>query len=246
MLIILILMMKMRMRMKIIVDNINFDDENENENDNNSVDGFLVPFYEQSDFVYIPIKLIEQYEEIVQLMIDHNVFLECGFAKIYDVLQRRSSLSSSSALSSSSSLSSSLSGLHVQQQPQINQTRHNNNNNQEAVVEIQSIDLCTSWKYENVRGTVKMISECRDQAAVSSSTTTTTTTTATLISDSGKLLLRPLSSSSKQKLQRPYSVIHPFKINILGYKVWDRIFDWITTGGTSNINLYEYEDDDDR
>ena len=50
---------------------------------------FLVTRQEQSDFVYVPTKYATEFEQAASLMVYHDVFLECGFPKIVDILQQR-------------------------------------------------------------------------------------------------------------------------------------------------------------
>ena len=55
--------------------------------DTNGGDPFLlVRGPSQSDFFYVPTRLAEEYEAIAQLLIDHDVFLECGLPRITDIL----------------------------------------------------------------------------------------------------------------------------------------------------------------
>jgi len=77
----------------------------------------------------------------------------------------------------------------------------------------EPIDLCTSWDYDTIRGTKRMITECKDSAE--------------------KLQAEmPLPSS--------YGAIHPNKIGANGYKEWDWVFDWVTTKKT-RLNADEYK-----
>lgn len=122
----------------------------------------------QSDFLYIPTRATKQYEGIAQLLLDHDVFLECAMPTIVaEVLDASKNM------------------------------------------HFQPIGLCTSWDYLGTRGKLNMIPECKEN-------------------------LPP-----KTPLHSPYEVIHPIKINILGYSNWDRAFDWATTGILS-FDLKDY------
>lgn len=50
---------------------------------------FMVPVKGQSDFFYVPISLAEPFRDAAQLLLDHNVFLECAFPTLADMLQHR-------------------------------------------------------------------------------------------------------------------------------------------------------------
>jgi hypothetical protein len=47
------------------------------------------PFPAAADFLYVSTSLADAYQEAAQIMVDHKVFLECGFPKIVDILQQR-------------------------------------------------------------------------------------------------------------------------------------------------------------
>jgi STELLO glycosyltransferases len=48
---------------------------------------FLVPGKGQSDFFYVPMKHADVFNQATQLLTDHDVFLECGFPKLLDMLR---------------------------------------------------------------------------------------------------------------------------------------------------------------
>mmetsp|Transcript_6762 Transcript_6762/g.7611 ORF Transcript_6762/g.7611 Transcript_6762/m.7611 type:complete len:161 (-) Transcript_6762:147-629(-) len=86
-----------------------------------------------------------------------------------------------------------------------------NNDRKTFVAQFKKVKLCTSWDYGSTRGSLAMIEQCATNAKPTSTST---------------------STSSLQFT--PYSTIHPFKMTTHGYEIWDRTFDYVTTG-TSNI-----------
>jgi hypothetical protein len=52
---------------------------------------FLVPTpsFGGSDFLYVPTALADTFDRAAELFFRHNVFLECGFPKIVDILQQQ-------------------------------------------------------------------------------------------------------------------------------------------------------------
>lgn len=157
----------------------------------------LVPEFQQSDMFYVPTRLTDQYEEIAQLLIDHDVFLECGFPKIADFLL---GMPPTSPLRQQKQPRKQKSFFRKRKDAPTTTTTSTND------VSLKSVDLCTSWDYNGIRGTRKMIAQCRSETYA--------------ISHRGA------------PLAEPYSVIHPFKLKKRGYQEWDRSFDYITTGST--------------
>jgi hypothetical protein len=49
----------------------------------------LFPSYTQSDFLYVPTNLADEYAEISKLVLKHNIYIECGFGTIVDQLRER-------------------------------------------------------------------------------------------------------------------------------------------------------------
>jgi len=119
--------------------------------DTNGGDPFLlVPHHTQSDFFYVPTRLAEEYEAIAQLLIDHNVFLECGLPRITDVL-----------------LGMPLSSpLRQQKNPTSKQPKIGASENTVNDVRLKVVKLCTSWDYMKVRGTWQMDAECKPNTSV--------------------------------------------------------------------------------
>ena len=57
---------------------------------------FMVPIKGQSDFFYVPMSLADAFIDAAQLLVDHNVFLECAFPTVVDMLLRNASYSGAS------------------------------------------------------------------------------------------------------------------------------------------------------
>jgi hypothetical protein len=165
----------------------------EQDNTNGGDPFLLVPSGSQSDFLSGPTRLTEQYEAIAQLLIDHDVFLECGLPKITDLL-------SGMPLSSP---------LRQQKQRTSKERKRDATTNSANDVRLEEVELCTSWDYSKIRGTQQMIAECRPNTT---------------------------HLPRGAPLAVPYSVIHPFKLTVLGYKDWGRFFDW-ATAGSSRVDL---------
>ena len=195
-----------------------------------------IPHSEQSDFVYIPTSLAKEYDEIAQIFIDHNVFLECGFPKIIELLLLSSTRINTASSNSSSGRRSSSSGRSSRNHKTRSDSSYDNDSGDEnknnsnsngafgsSLVGFRPIDLCTSWDYVFKRGSLLMIEDC-----VSPSSLTNSTTTASYAKTS--------HSSSSSSQFTPSSVIHPFKMTKHGYKIWDRTFDFVMTG-KANINI---------
>jgi len=122
---------------------------------------FLSVWVGQSDFAYVPTSVAKKFEEVAQVFLDHDGFLECSLPSILDIISTAS----------------------------------------EDIVD-KSIDLCTDWNYDTIRGTTKMISGCKDSAK---------------------------NLQANEPLPSSYGAIHPFKLGAHVYKEWDRVFDWATT-----------------
>ena len=56
----------------------------QNKDDDNS---FMVPIRGQSDFLYVPVHLADDFIDAAQLLVDHDVFLECAFPIVADILR---------------------------------------------------------------------------------------------------------------------------------------------------------------
>jgi len=118
----------------------------ENDQDNDGDEPFLlVPTRYQSDFLYVPTSLTSQYEAIAKLLIDHEAFLECGLAKITDSLL---------GMPVSSPMRQQWKGQTVDSTNTLDGKAKDG-------VRLESVELCTSWDYNKVRGTTKMIAGCR-------------------------------------------------------------------------------------
>ena len=152
----------------------------------------LVPTKYQSDFLYVPTSLTKKYEAIAQLLIDHEVFLECGFPKITDFLL---------GMPISSPMRQYSKGQTLDRNEMLDEKEEDDllSSNPSSDVRLESVELCTSWDYNFVRGTTRMITDCR-------------------------------SNTTTSALPAPYSVIHPFKLTLLGYMDWGRSFDWAIAG----------------
>jgi hypothetical protein len=110
----------------------------------------LVPGHAQSDFFYVPTSLTEEYEAIAQLLIDHDVFLECGLPRITDVL-----------------LGMPLSSpLRQQKNQSPKEPKRGAIENSVNDVRLKVVKLCTSWDYTKVRGTLQMVAECKSNTSV--------------------------------------------------------------------------------
>jgi len=181
--------------------------------------------------LYIPLRLTKEYAEIAELLIDHHIFLECGFPKIIDVLLLNNNKNQSSSSSSSSKENHQIRTRKKDNNDDNNKTKKSmtymtttttttgddedddddNNDRKTFVAQFKKVKLCTSWDYGSTRGSLAMIEQCATNAKPTSTST---------------------STSSLQFT--PYSTIHPFKMTTHGYEIWDRTFDYVTTG-TSNI-----------
>ena len=62
------------------------------DDDNRKTPFLYVPHQHQSDFLYVPTNLTSQYEAVAEILIDHDVFLECGIPKIAEYLTSSPSL----------------------------------------------------------------------------------------------------------------------------------------------------------
>ncbi|KAL7551578.1 hypothetical protein ACHAWF_014761 [Thalassiosira exigua] len=49
----------------------------------------LYPFFEQSDFAYIPTKYTDEFAKAADLHMKHGIFIECAFPKIWDMLLKK-------------------------------------------------------------------------------------------------------------------------------------------------------------
>ena len=195
---------------------------------------FTVPIRAQSDFLYIPTSLTKEYMDIAQILIDHNVFLECGFPIIINELLKIKR--SDEEEDEEEQQNSKKQKIRKRKKSKVNDDNDDNDNTATTastttataentstveIIELKSINLCTSWDYVNIRGTLSMIEQC----ARTTRNRYTDNASDKAASDSELSLSSSLSSPSYI-----YSVIHPVKITRLGYETWDRTFDWITTG----------------
>ena len=94
----------------------------------------LVAAQHQSDFLYIPTPLADQYEAIAQLLVSYDVFLECGIPKIIDYLLGMPSSSRGKG-------------------------ENNNSTTSPTDARLSNTKLCTNWE-RRWRGKPEMITIC--------------------------------------------------------------------------------------
>ncbi|CAB9505602.1 Probable glycosyltransferase [Seminavis robusta] len=58
------------------------------ETDGDSVGSILVPPWEPSDFLFVPMKFADNFVKVASLFLDHGVFLECAIPTIVDMIRK--------------------------------------------------------------------------------------------------------------------------------------------------------------
>ena len=106
---------------------------------------YLSPNPIQADVMYVPTSLADEFAEAAQIMIDHKVFLECGFPKIVDMLRQTAA---------NANIAANIANI-------ANDNDNGNGNNSTTIsaeITVSSANLCTYW--DETRDSTHMLSRC--------------------------------------------------------------------------------------